>query len=86
MDTKTAEFVSRQNIEKYERLLGTHLSELERNYVQERLAAERGFLASLGRSAARSTVASFSGIWSSAFDGMSIAFASIALAAPALGI
>ena len=41
-----SKFVSQQNIGRYERLLGTYLTDLEREFVERRLAEERQTLRS----------------------------------------
>jgi len=41
-------FVCRQNIERYERLLKTHLTDLERDYIQKRVAEDKQTLRSAG--------------------------------------
>ena len=86
MDIKTADFVSRQNIEKYKRLLGTELSDLERRYVLERLQQEQDFIASLSHPARPSGGAMFTGLFLPFVESASIALASISLVGPSLGL
>lgn len=81
MNVKIQEFVCRQNIEKYERLLGTQLTELERKYVQQRLIEERGLLASLRP---RVSARAVNRILLAVVDGL--AFATIVMSGPALGL
>jgi hypothetical protein len=89
-EIQTTEFVSRQNIERYERLLKTELSELERQYVTERLKEERDFLASIGDASlgnnGHATAAIFFGARPQFVKCASIAFIGLELVGPALGI
>jgi hypothetical protein len=48
MEVKTAPTrAHRNNIQRYNRLLETHLTDVERNYVKQRLAEERAILQGL---------------------------------------
>jgi hypothetical protein len=84
-DIKTAEFVSHQNVERYERLLKTDLSEPERQYITRRLGEEREFLACIAADG-QPMAATFFGARSQFVKGAVIAFLAVELLGPTLGL